>query len=795
MKRKNFHLGLPFLCLLLVLFGLAQQDPTPVINTITIQPDKLATRIVLESEAALPTVKSYWSRELPATLVFDLGKVQLPQVPPVPADDSPLLTDLKVQKAGSNAALWLGLKERVPYRYYLDQKRLVIELNKIQRSMPDYLIASEIQQELKATGRKALPITKIDVSETSDKLNLTARLGQKGIANIFALADPLRLVVDIFDTVYSEGTFSRSVGKFGIEKVRAGQFKAADPYSITRLVVDLKEPNAYSVNAGPSDLVISFPKEAGAQSAPSEPAVNLNSNSAVPVPKLDIPPPPAAAEAKPQEEKKVSASPKVEPAKAIEEPASPAKFASVSTPPAAPPANPPAPQKKEEKPAEKQPAQKPADDQASQFKPKTIHSVEQKFSGELLSPKFKDADLRDVILWLGERVGLNVTFDSEVKGTVTCSFEDVPWDQFLDIILKDNKMGKALEGNVLRIAPTRVLAQEADDQLKIQESKEQAGSVSTKTVTLSYAKARDVYDLLKTKKSGRGEIVIDERTNTLIISDVKEKLDVIEKLITVLDTPTPQVSIEARIVEATSTFVRNLGVQWGYRGIADPFYGNQTSLSFPNKILADGSMIPQGIVTKGIGGPLGGYAVNLPAPAFSSAIGFSFANVLDTLRLDIALSALETQGQGQIISCPKVTTQNNMQAEIVQGRQIPVQTQANFTVTTRYFNAALELRATPQITAEGTIIMTIDIQNNAADFANLVNGIPPITTQSAKTTVMVPDGGTTVIGGIYRIEDSTTRDRVPFLHQIPILGSLFKSFSRTKQNRELLIFITPRIIK
>jgi len=339
------------------------------------------------------------------------------------------------------------------------------------------------------------------------------------------------------------------------------------------------------------------------------------------------------------------------------------------------------------------------------------------------------------------------------------------------------------------------LTQEADDQLKVQESKEQAGPVSTKTVTLSYAKARDVYDLLKTKKSGRGEIVIDERTNTLIISDVKEKLDIIEKLITVLDTPTPQVSIEARIVEATSTFARNLGIQWGYRGIADPFYGNQTSLSFPNKMLADGSMIPQGIVTKGIGGPLGGYAVNLPAPAFTSAVGFSFANVLDTLRLDIALSALETQGQGQIISCPKVTTQNNMQAEIVQGRQIPVQTQANFTVTTRYFNAALELRATPQITADGTIIMTIDIQNNAADFANLVNGIPPITTQSAKTTVMVPDGGTTVIGGIYRIEDSTTRDRVPFLHQIPILGSLFKSFSRTKQNRELLIFITPRIVK
>jgi type IV pilus assembly protein PilQ len=161
----------------------------------------------------------------------------------------------------------------------------------------------------------------------------------------------------------------------------------------------------------------------------------------------------------------------------------------------------------------------------------------------------------------------------------------------------------------------------------------------------------------------------------------------------------------------------------------------------------------------------------------------------------MAISALETSGEGRIISSPKVTTQNNQAAEIVQGRQIPVQTVANFTVTTRYVNAALELKATPQITAEGTIIMTIEIQNNAADFANLVNGIPPITTQSAKTTVMIPDGGTTVIGGIYRSEDSITRERVPFLHSIPILGNLFKSFARTKQNRELLIFITPRIIK
>ncbi|MGB8959098.1 MAG: type IV pilus secretin PilQ, partial [Candidatus Aminicenantales bacterium] len=429
------------------------------------------------------------------------------------------------------------------------------------------------------------------------------------------------------------------------------------------------------------------------------------------------------------------------------------------------------------------------------FKPRTIVGEEAKYSGDLTSLKIKDADLRDVVLYLAEFAGLNVVFDPDVRGTVTVNLQDVPWDQALDLILKQNKMGKTIEGNILRIAPIAVLTREEEDQRRLTESKELSGPVMVKTYPLSYSKAKDVATLLRTKISTRGEIIVDDRTNTLLISEVRDKLDLLEKLILVVDTPTPQVSIEARVVEASTNFIRNLGIQWGFKGQADQFYGNATNLQFPNSVLVDGAMIPQGIVTKGIGGPLGGYAVNLPAPAFNSVLGFSFANVLDTFRIDVALSALETSGSGRIISRPSVVTQNNQQAEIIQGRQIPVQTVANFTVTTRYVNAALELRATPQITAEGTIIMAIQIQNNAADFANLVNGIPPITMQSATTTVMVPDGGTTVIGGIYRTEDSVTRERVPFLHQIPILGSIFKNFARTKTSRELLIFITPRIIK
>jgi len=194
-------------------------------------------------------------------------------------------------------------------------------------------------------------------------------------------------------------------------------------------------------------------------------------------------------------------------------------------------------------------------------------------------------------------------------------------------------------------------------------------------------------------------------------------------------------------------------------------------------------------------GPLGGYAVNLPAGGATSGTVFSLGNVANTFRLDMALSAMESKGKGRVISAPKTTTQNNMQASIMQGKQIPVQTIQNNTVTVVYRPAALELKVTPQITPDGHVITTLSIDNNSADFGNLVNGIPPITTQSIKTTVMVPDGGTIVIGGMYKVEKTSTKEGVPFLSKIPLLGSLFRNSSKRREQKELLIFITPRIIK
>jgi type IV pilus secretin PilQ/predicted competence protein len=745
MKWKNFFQIISVFCLLALLGVYALSNEALVtINEISVKPEKLNTLIIFKTSAPPAISKTYYLKDTPSTIVFEFDNIKTADDLKINRGESLLVEDIRVEKIeGNKIHVLVDLKEQVPYRMYAENEQTIVELNRIQRTLDGYIIDSATEEELKKWSKKQLLFKEVGIYEEKGMVNVTAKLDQKAITQIFALENPLRLVVDFFHTYYPDPTFRYPLGKLDILRVRTGQFEVAPPYTIARLVFDLTKPKFYALYPEKENFIFQFYEDEVARVAPA---------MVPPTPRPAPPTPPTPTE-------------EVAPPTPVVPTEVPAITKRVPEVPAIP------------------------------ARPTVLEAPEVRYSGEIISMKFKDADLRDVILYLGHFAGLNVVFDPDVRGTVTCDLQDVPWDQALDIILRLNKMGKTIDGNVLRIAPIAVLTREDEEQRKLEESKELAGPIQVKVFDLSYAKAGDVERLLKSKISQRGEIIVDERTNTLIISDVVDRIETLEKLIAVFDTPTPQVSIEARIVEASSTFVRNLGIQWGFKGVMDAVHGNQTSLKFPSDITVDGALIPQGITTKGIGGPLGGYAINLPAPAFNTAVGLSFGSVLDTFRLDMAISALETSGQGQIISSPTVTTQNNKQAEILQGRQIPVQTVANFTTTTRFVNAALELRATPQITAEGTIIMDIEIRNNAADFANLVNGIPPITMQSATTTVMVIDGGTTVIGGIYRTEDSFTRERVPLLHKIPILGGLFKNFARTRQNRELIIFITPRIIK
>ncbi|MBP7707292.1 MAG: type IV pilus secretin PilQ [Candidatus Aminicenantes bacterium] len=765
MNKRTLPAVLAGLCVL-SLAALLAQAPAPAvrIGTIQVQAGTLATKVVLETDGPLAVEKAYYLADSPRTLALDIARATTAAAPALPSSGTGLVRDVQVEKAGDGLRLLVRLSERVPARVLPEAGRTVVELNAIQRGQTGYVVDASTQAALDRAPKTDIRLSKVDTSAAGDRVAVKAALNGAAVTQVFALENPPRLVVDLFDTLLASKSDVWPIDdpRSTVQRVRVAQFQAGGPRPITRMVFDLKEPGLYAMDSRADGLVVSFYPAAGTPAAVLVRPTPPPTPAPVPAPKKEEPKPAAPA-------------PKAE-AKAVVTEA-------------------PCPTREVPPPAAAQAEAAAVEEQQAQFKPKTIVGDEEKFSGDIISLKIKDSDLKDVVLYLAEFAGLNVVFDPDVRGTVTVNLQDVPWDQALEMILKQNKMGKTIEGNILRIAPIAVLTREEEDQRKLKESKELAGPVMVKTITLSYSKAKDVANLLRSKISSRGEIIVDDRTNTLLISEVRDKLELLEKLIGVVDTPTPQVSIEARVVEASATFVRNLGIQWGFNAEASQYYGNATNLQFPNSVLVNGAIIPQGTVTKGIGGPLGGYAVNLPAPSFNSAIGFSFANVLDSFRVDIALSALETGGDGKIISRPSVVTQNNQQAEIIQGRQIPVQTVANFTVTTRYVNAALELRATPQITAEGTIIMTIEIQNNAADFANLVNGIPPITMQSAKTTVMVPDGGTTVIGGIYRTEDSVTRERVPFLHQIPILGSIFKNFARTKTSRELLIFITPRIIK
>jgi len=562
---------------------------------------------------------------------------------------------------------------------------------------------------------------------------------KKGIPtyDVFYVENPRRLVIDLYDTYNRTSQPFININNLGISRVRVGQNKVK-PEKVARVVFDLnKNIINYSIDESDNKLIMKITGETTVKIKRPEKII-----------------------------KKVETV-KINRAKTLIEEKPKIKL-------------------------EKKVVIKPKEKANTKFEAKTIHSEENRYKGTLMSLTLKDADIRDVLRVIAVKAGLNLIIDPGTTGKVTCELVKIPWDQALDLILKSNKLGKVLEGNVLRVGDSKVLASEEEEHRKLMEAKKLSGPLKVLTRTLSYAKVKKIEGILKSQITKRGKIITDERTNTLIISDVKSRVDVMDRMIDTLDTPNLQVNIKARIVETTSNYAKNLGIQWGFNGISNYYYGNQTSLKFPNNFTVSGNSVAS---EQGIYGPLRGYAVNLPAPAYSSGIGVTLGNVLDTFRLDAALTALENKGKAKILSMPEVTTQDNMKADIIQGKMIPVQTMAYNTVSVRYVNAALELHVTPHVTAEGTIIMNIEIKNDNADFSNRVKGIPPIVTQSAKTSVLVKDGGTTVIGGIYKVEDSVTNNTVPGLGKIPIIGFLFRGAQRYGNSRELLIFITPRIVR
>ena len=404
-----------------------------------------------------------------------------------------------------------------------------------------------------------------------------------------------------------------------------------------------------------------------------------------------------------------------------------------------------------------------------------------RFTGQPVSLDFQRADLRAVLRTFSAISGLNVVIDPGVDGVVDVALQDVPWDQALDVILRANRLGYSVDGPIVRIAPLAVLADEEAERRELAEQRALAGELQVLTRTISYARAPELAAIVTPLLSVRGQVQTDVRTNTMIITDLPDHVTAAARLLDELDRREPQVEIEAHIVQAGQDFARSIGVQWSVArgGGAD---GSGAGPARETDGEASGGQ-------RGVSG-----SVDLTAANQTSALGLTFGSVAGGLDLGVVLSAAEVEGQVRLLSHPRVTTQNNVQAEIVQGDQIPIQVVANNTVTVRFDDAALVMRVEPRITAADTVIMELEIENDFADFGRAVGGIPPIVTQRARTTVQVASGETTVIGGIFEHERSAARSRVPVLHRIPLLGWLFRSRAERDSTDELLIFLTPRIV-
>ncbi len=611
-----------------------------------------------------------------------------------------------------------------------------------------------------ATGPKATRILSVAEAQEAGQLTVTVKADGHLRYQDFFLGNPDRLVVDFKDVVTRASTRQIEVNQAPVRKVRLGQFSATSP-KVARLVLDLSARAPYRIAEAADGIKVIFGE--GQEPAPA-PLASLRAPDPEPAP---VDAPPAAI---------------------------PTSGVQIYTPRGAAPAPlalPPLP-----------------DPQlATQKLEEGSIGATKQYTGAPITMDFKDGDLQDIFRLFADISGLNVVVNPGVGGKVTLKLTEVPWDQALDLILKTNGLGYSLEDNVIRIARLSDLQREEQERRKLAEEKALAGDLIDYTRRISYAKAQTISDVIKKAGalSARGQINVDERTNTMIMRDLPTYVQKAKDLIAELDRATPQVEIEARIVVTSRNFTRDLGIQWGFNHEQSPRFGNTTNQSFPNSIILNGGGVPsQGGIgadqrgqasNAGIGASNRGYAVNLPATGFNTGIGVSMGNILGNFNLDLALTALERQGRGRVLSTPRVTTQNNKEAEIKQGIQIPIQTVANNTVTVQFKDAVLTLKVTPQITDAGTVILTLEIENNQADFANLVGGIPPINTQSAKTIVLVKDGATAVVGGIYVSNEQTSQQSTPFLGKIPILGYLFRNRFLTSTNNELLLFITPRIAK
>lgn len=633
--------------------------------------------------------------------------------------------------------------------------------------------------------------------------------------NVFKLTEPDRIVIDLIDARLAEGVPTSLPGENGVGEIRIQSLE--DSLSaLVRVEVILNSGMNYLASVEGNQLQVKLLSgsitDVPMSSAPaSEPPAGdapvaiapIPVPEAVPAPEMtpapELPPEPAPL---PQ----VAEAPKVE-----EIPPPPVPVPEASTLPEVAPVEPPAPAP--EAAAEVAPIPVPipmAEERSKPVLPEVrdiskapkklqsqdiptsgltegtslLSEIDTKvYTGKRVSLEFQNADVQDVIRLIAEVSKLNVIVADDVKGNLTLKLVDVPWDQALDIILTTLGLDKAQHGNILRVAPAERLKKERETALANDKAAKQLEPLKLKLLNVNYAKADEMSARIKNLLSERGTVDTDSRTNTLIVKDIKEHLGRIENLIRVLDTQTPQVRIESRIVQANDSFSRNIGIQWGPSLLQDA--DHNTGQQFPYTIGWVGN--------NGSTEASGGWAVDAGTGSSGSSMGFRLGNVSGIFNLDLRLSYAEVEGLARIVSRPSISVLDNKTARIIQGTKIPFLSSSSDGSNVSFQEAGIEISVTPQITNDGSVILKVTTRSNEAGDAG-VGGNPSILIREANTEMLVKSGRTAVMGGVYKTNDVKSTVGVPYLKDIPILGWLFKGHSRSQNREELLIFITPYIL-
>jgi len=600
---------------------------------------------------------------------------------------------------------------------------------------------------LVSTAAPPASISNVEVARTGQQT--VVRISGTGELHYQAsrLDSPARLVLDFADTRLAVGQRKVSSEYVPVLDVRAGQPVPGQ----ARIVIDLEKQLPFHTQTEGSNVEISFTAPAvSAVPAALRPARKIVQQKLVAARVPVMPLPPWLSGKDPG-----FASPSDEP-----------------RPPASAPQN------------------------ATAAAPQTA-TAPRKYTGDPISVNLKDVDLKDFFRLIHEISGLNVVLDPAVRGTVTLVLDEVPWDQGLDIVLRNNGLTKEIDGNVLRIATQDTLKHEADQRRDLLKAETDAIEPVTVTRVLSYAQANAMMPTLKKFLTPRGDVIADIRSNTLIVRDIPSSIPKIDDLIRQLDRKSQQVEIDARVVQASRTFAREVGTQFGFttptgatgNTAIGGLVGNTNFVSPIIHALTGGLPFATGsAATSQI--PLN---TNLGATAPNS--GFTFSTQGHNYAIDFVLSLMESRGLGKILSEPKGVTQNNEKLTVKQGQQIPIQTNINNTIAITFVDAVLKLEVTPQITADGTVFLDITVENTQIDSGiPRIQGTPALDTQSTQTKVLINDGGTVVIGGVVVSNQTTSVDQVPLLGSVPLIGNLFKHTTINVSTQELLFFVTPRIL-